>query len=44
VGKDTTVKRRGSAPVAMESLFEQIDRMPMRRREMRRRKGGESAE
>jgi hypothetical protein len=40
VGKDTTVKRRSSQAVAMPSLFEQIDQMPMRRREMQRRRPG----
>jgi hypothetical protein len=36
VGKDTTVKRRTSEPVSMQSLFDQIDQMPMRQREMKR--------
>ena len=35
VGKDGTAKRRSAAPVPIESLFEQIDGMPMRQREMR---------
>jgi hypothetical protein len=39
VGKDTTVKRRSDQPVEMASLYQQIDRMPMRRAEMRRRSG-----
>lgn len=34
VGKDTTVKRRSTEPVSAEALFQQIDRMPMRQREM----------
>ena len=39
VGKDTTVKRRSDQAVEMASLYQQIDRMPMRRAEMRRRSG-----
>lgn len=35
IGKDGTVKRRSHEPVSLSSLFEQIDAMPMRRREMR---------
>jgi hypothetical protein len=38
VGKDGTEKRRSDRPVSPEALFEQIDRMPMRQREMRERK------
>lgn len=38
VGKDGTEKRRSAGPLAPEALFEQIDRMPMRQREMRERK------
>ena len=34
IGKDGTEKRRGVAPVQPHALFEQIDAMPMRRREM----------
>jgi hypothetical protein len=34
IGKDGTVKRRETAPVPPDDLFAQIDRMPMRRREM----------
>lgn len=37
VGKDGTEKRRNDEPVAIEALFEQIDRMPMRQREIRER-------
>jgi hypothetical protein len=36
IGKDTTVKRRAQSPVAPKTLFQQIDQMPMRRREMQR--------
>lgn len=35
VGKDGTAKRRSESPIPTESLFEQIDSMPMRQREMR---------
>ena len=35
VGKDGGVKRRSDAPVAMQTIFDQIDQMPMRRAEMR---------
>ena len=35
VGKDGTAKRRSAAPVPIEALFEQIDGMPMRQREIR---------
>lgn len=35
IGKDGGVKRRSDAPVTAASLFDQIDGMPMRRREMR---------
>ncbi len=34
VGKDGGVKRRANAPVTMQTLFDQIDAMPMRQREM----------
>lgn len=37
VGKDGTAKRRSDKPVDIEALFEQIDGMPMRQREMRDR-------
>jgi len=40
VGKDGTEKRRSERPVSIESVFEQIDQMPMRQREMRQRDGG----
>jgi hypothetical protein len=40
VGKDGTVKRRSEGPVAIRDIFEQIDAMPMRRREMRERQPG----
>ena len=36
IGKDGGVKRRGNEPVAMQTVFAQIDAMPMRRAEMRR--------
>ena len=39
VGKDGTEKLRSNEPVEMARLFEVIDAMPMRRREMRERKG-----
>jgi hypothetical protein len=39
VGKDGTAKLRGDAPITAERLFETIDAMPMRRREMREREG-----
>ena len=42
VGKDTGIKRRSGQPVAMETLFRQIDQMPMRRQEMRRKKKSSS--
>ena len=35
IGKDTGVKLRRGEPVATEALFELIDAMPMRQREMR---------
>jgi hypothetical protein len=40
VGKDGTEKRRETEPVAARVLFDQIDAMPMRQREMRE-DGGE---
>jgi len=36
VGKDGTAKRRDAEPVSVRALFDQIDAMPMRQREMRR--------
>ncbi|WP_040605704.1 DUF4174 domain-containing protein [Salisaeta longa] len=36
IGKDGTVKARYDAPVNARTLFERIDAMPMRRREMQR--------
>jgi hypothetical protein len=36
LGKDGTQKRRGPFPPSLKALFEQIDSMPMRQREMRR--------
>jgi hypothetical protein len=36
VGKDGSEKRRESDPVSVRALFDQIDAMPMRQREMRR--------
>ena len=41
VGKDGTEKRRDETPVAAPSIFETIDAMPMRQREMREDDGGE---
>ena len=38
IGKDGSVKRRADAPVPMLAIYEQIDGMPMRRREMRDRR------
>jgi hypothetical protein len=38
VGKDGTVKRRSETPVPLNQVFEQIDSMPMRQREMRERR------
>jgi len=35
VGKDGTEKRRETEPVATRAIFDQIDAMPMRQREMR---------
>jgi len=40
VGKDGTEKRRDAEPVAARSLFDTIDAMPMRQREMREQDGG----
>ncbi len=40
IGKDGTEKLRETAVVSMEELFGLIDRMPMRRQEMRRKNGG----
>lgn len=37
VGKDGAEKRRSERPVSIESVFDQIDQMPMRQREMRQR-------
>lgn len=37
VGKDGTEKARSTAPVLPEAVFQIIDRMPMRQREMRER-------
>ena len=37
IGKDGHVASGGPTPVALHELTEQIDRMPMRREEMRRR-------
>lgn len=39
VGKDGTEKRRDSDPVTARSLFDTIDAMPMRQREMRQNDG-----
>ena len=40
VGKDGTEKRRDAEPVPARSLFDTIDAMPMRQREMREQDGG----
>jgi hypothetical protein len=40
VGKDGTEKRRDEAPVSAQSIFDTIDAMPMRQREMREDHGG----
>ena len=39
VGKDGTVKRRFHEPVGPDDLYDIVDSMPMRRREMRERGG-----
>jgi hypothetical protein len=40
VGKDGTEKRRDAAPVPARSVFDTIDAMPMRQREMQEEEGG----
>ncbi len=40
VGKDGTEKRREPEPVPVHSVFDTIDAMPMRQREMREQDGG----
>jgi len=40
VGKDGGVKRRGASVVPPRAVFDQIDQMPMRRREVRQRSDG----
>lgn len=40
LGKDGTEKFRSSEPMSANELFERIDAMPMRRREMREGGGG----
>lgn len=40
VGKDGTEKRRDAEPVTVRSVFDTIDGMPMRQREMRESSGG----
>jgi len=40
VGKDGTEKRRDAEPVTARSIFDTIDAMPMRQREMRQQDGG----
>jgi hypothetical protein len=40
VGKDGTEKRRDRAPVDPQVIFDAIDAMPMRQREMREQDGG----
>ena len=39
VGKDGGVKRASSVPLKATNLFAQIDKMPMRIREVRKRQG-----
>jgi hypothetical protein len=39
VGKDGTVKHRSDEPIGPENLYALIDEMPIRRREMRERRG-----
>ena len=41
VGKDGTEKRRDAEPVTTRSIFDTIDAMPMRQREMRESSGGD---
>lgn len=38
VGKDGTEKRRDEAPVPLQAIFDEIDAMPMRQRELRRQR------
>ncbi|MEO1575984.1 MAG: CIA30 family protein [Pseudomonadota bacterium] len=40
LGKDGSVKRDDAAPVAMQTIYDLVDGMPMRRREMRERDAG----
>lgn len=40
IGKDGTEKRRDTAPVKPEAIFDAIDAMPMRQQEMERQGGG----
>lgn len=40
VGKDGTEKRRDAEPVSTRAIFDAIDAMPMRQREMREPDGG----
>ena len=40
VGKDSTVKLRRDEPITMQEVFETIDAMPMRQREMREASDG----
>lgn len=42
IGKDGTVKETYEAPVAADAVFEAIDAMPMRQREMRQDDGGDA--
>lgn len=42
VGKDGTEKRRDAEPVSVRSVFDTIDAMPMRQREMRESSGESS--
>ncbi len=41
VGKDGTEKRRDAEPIPARSIFDTIDAMPMRQREMQEEGGGE---
>lgn len=40
IGKDGTEKRRDEAPVSPRAIFDEVDAMPMRQREMRRSRKG----
>ena len=42
VGKDGTVKMRCDGPVKMDEIFDRIDSMPMRKREMKEEEDGQN--